>query len=126
MLFIGVMKHLFVKILLVLSLLALTSQCVLFKHTPKSDNVNGDIVMGTTMQNAFSFEATMAQVDSVCVADTLPTLNRWNGKQFEDFETGQIFTRLFFIKVIGKNNNVIYTLLIDDEEPYLFQKRVTK
>lgn len=82
--------------------------------------------MGTTMQNAFSFEATMAQVDSVCIADTLPTLNRWNGKQFEDFETGQIFTRLFFIKVIGKNNNVIYTLLIDDEEPYLFQKRVTK
>ena len=76
------------------------------------------------MMTAFDFEATMAQVDSVCVADTLPTLNKWLSRKFEDFESGFILEKLMYIKTMNNKKEVIYILLIDEEEPYPFQKRI--
>lgn len=114
------MKHLLLKLALTIGLLLGMCSCKLFTHVPK-DN---DIVMGQMMKTEFNFEATIAQVDSVCIADTLPTLNKWTGRQFDDFETGFKYTKLMYIKTFNKNKEVIYILLMDEEEPYPFQKRV--
>ena len=120
------MKHFLLKLVMLLALLTLVSSCKLFRHVPK-DNDNTEITFGEpSMRNGFNFEATLSQVDSVCIADTLPTWNRWTGRQFEDFETGFKYVKLMYIKTFNKNKEVIYILLMDEEEPYPFQKRIVE
>lgn len=109
------------KFFLFLLFTLMVGSCCLFKHTPKD---NGDNAYGASMINVFDFEATLAQIDSVCIADTLPTINKWMSRKFEDYETGFMYEKLMYIKVLNNKKEVIYILLIDEEEPYPFQKRV--
>lgn len=111
------------KFVLLLFFASIVGSCCLFRHGHKDKD---GVISGASMRTEFSFEATMQQVDSVCIADTLPTLNKWLSRKFEDFETGFINEKLMYIKVLNNKKEVIYILLIDKEEPYPFEKRVAE
>ena len=47
-------------------------------------------VYGERMMNSYVMEnVTQRQVDSICVADSLPNFNKWVGSIYVDFETRQ-------------------------------------
>ena len=55
---------------------------------------------GKQLQKMYGYEkmVKMYQVDSICVADTLPSIDEWISTTFYDYETNEAIVKRMFIK----------------------------
>lgn len=84
------------------------------------------VIFGTPRQYlGESFEAYKSQIDSLCQADTLPNIDDWLTVKFKDDETGVDYFKKMCIKYF-KNTETVYTIIIDEAEPYPYTKRITE
>ena len=91
-----------------------------------ADSTKTIVVFGTPRQYiGESFEAYQYQIDSLCAADTLPNTDEWLTVKFKDDETGTEYYKKMCIKYF-KNVETVYTIIIDEAEPYPYTKRVTE
>lgn len=69
---------------------------------------------------------TQQQLDSICIADTLPlNIDDWIHLDSRDYETGKIIRQYIFYR--NNNFETIYTVSkIENENKYLIQKRSVK
>jgi hypothetical protein len=78
------------------------------------------------MRILYDKDFTYAQFDSICVADAIPmNLEQWKAYTSRDYETNNIITEYMFIKALEANGEVIYRLMIVDEDTYNIYKRIT-
>ena len=67
----------------------------------------------------------MRQIDSLIVADTLISLDKWLKITYEDYETGEkILKRMYAIR--HKNKLEVVYIIMGSEEPYKIIKRITQ
>lgn len=83
-----------------------------------------DITFGTSMKVSYEMMATRMQVDSICVADTLPQMDSWLASSFKDYETGAVQVKRMYIKKNDKNE-IIY-IILGNEQPYKVTRRITE
>jgi hypothetical protein len=114
------MKKYIEKIAISLIMVMMVVSCGLFKKACKEK----DVQFGTSMMNSYVMNASKWQVDSICTADTLPSLDKWIINQFKDYETGEYITKYMYIKSLGKDE-IVY-IIIGESEPYKVQRRITK
>ena len=95
--------------------------CDLLFKTPRKDNNTN---LGVGMKASYEMVATAWQVDSICKADTLPTLDMWLVTTFNDFETGESIYKRMYIKELGVNE-IIY-IIMGNDEPYKVTRRITE
>lgn len=79
---------------------------------------------GNGMLNSYVMEATAWQVDSICNADALPSLDEWIVNSFQDFETGENIVKYMYIKRLG-DNEIIY-IIMGQKEPFNVTRRITQ
>lgn len=113
----------FKSFLLGLLVIVSMSGCgLLCKQKQNTDGQN----YGTSMKILYEKDFTHAQFDSICVADTLPMdLEQWKPYSSIDYETSQGITEYLFIKSLEKDGEVIYRLIVVDEDTYNIYKRIT-
>lgn len=86
----------------------------------------GDLTFGTSvMMNSYEMQITQHQLDSICVADILPTYDKWIKTSFIDYETDSVFTKRLYLKDYSDENEVIY-ILLGEKEPYKITKRIAE
>ena len=101
-----------IKTLILFLIVALSfNGCFLFKNLPKGNNNNdndGDIMYGITMVlNGY-------QMDSLLIADELPTLDEWIKVGFQDYETHESIYKYTYIKDITERSELIYIATVKD------------
>ena len=116
------MKKLFRNLLVALSVAALISGC--FGPCVKTITPTEPILGGPIMKTSYTMMATSYQVDSICAADTLPSLDKWNGTSFNDYETNEVVIKRLYIKRSG-NAEIMYTVT-GQNEPFAVSVRITK
>lgn len=85
---------------------------------------NTEIVLGGQMYNTFESNFTIAQFDSICIADKISkNLNKWHKLSGRDGETNQVYTIYMYIKSLGQSE-CIYRLVKNNEESYKITKRI--
>lgn len=117
------MKKFFKYILLVVSIFALIGGCV-WPTRVKPGNDDNIVLGGPQMLNSYVMTASDYQVDSICVADTLPSLDTWMLSAFKDYETGEQIVKRVYIKQSG-DEEVMY-IITGRSEPYSVTRRITK
>lgn len=81
---------------------------------------------GKTMVSVYNMGITNAQLDSICVADTLSLdFNDWLNGYFVDFETRDTVFKHTFIKCANKPNETIY-IVTEWRDSLAIIKRVRK
>ena len=105
-------------------LIGLSTSCAWLFQTGSNGN-GGNVTLGTpVMKNSYTMIATAAQVDSICVVDTLPNIDTWLGASFTDYETGEKIIKRMYFKNWGKTE-IVYTIT-GNKEPYNVSMRITK
>lgn len=108
------------KKLLIILIFTLILAC-----TPKTI-ITGPTQIDGTMTNIGTFYYQQHQMDSMCIADTLPGLNAWQYIGQVDYETGNQIHIYFFIKQDTINNKeLMYRALLKDSI-YKVTKRLTE
>ena len=105
------MKNKIPSLLLVLILSFMFTGCGLLNKIFHGNNPDIDVVYGTDDQimKETSHVYTTFQLDSMCVADTLPrNLNEWLGKSYTDSETKKRITKYMYIKRLTDTGELIY------------------
>ena len=83
-------------------------------------------ILGSSMKIELHIEkASTAQVDSLIIADTLPSLNKWISSIFIDDNTKEVIVKRMYIKQHSSKHEVLY-LVNGDNEPFEIIKRVEK
>jgi hypothetical protein len=73
---------------------------------PKVIN-GGDEELGNIMANAINKKVSMAQFDSICIADTIPNkLSDWQFLGLKDYETNKRTSLFMYVKRSGKTESV--------------------
>ncbi len=106
------MRKIFLFLLVFLSL----SGCGLFKKTHKTTTQENpyDIIYSRTIDNM-----TLAQFDSVCVADTLlGQLDDWYTSYFVDEETKETIAKHIYIKQNKRFRTIYVFTVYTDEKKY--------
>lgn len=107
------MRAILFKIFLFIILAAGASKC----------NGNGGNNTNVVM-TGFERVMTAAQIDSLCVADTLDAdIEYWIKASFRDYETGQIVTKYSYIKELTDTTEILYIITYKDST-YTVLKRV--
>lgn len=84
-----------------------------------------EFMLGSSMRMEQTLlNATQHQVDSVCVADSLPKIKTWTGTSFTDFETRQVTIKRTYIK--RANNKETVYIVIGQKAPYIIEKRISE
>lgn len=107
-----IMRKIFLFLLVFLSL----SGCGLFKKTHKTTTQENpyDIIYSRTIDNM-----TLAQFDSVCVADTLlGELDDWYTSYFVDEETKETIAKHIYIKQNKRFRTIYVFTVYTDEKKY--------
>ena len=115
------MKKFITNLLAAVMLCLSVASCGWLRNICKNDV---EPTYGTSMMNSYVMEATRWQIDSICAADALPTMDKWIVKSFRDNETGVSIYKYMYIKSLGKDE-VIY-IIVGNSEPYSLQRRITK
>lgn len=104
--------------------LAILSILFLISCGPTKNISNGDISIATKI---YTYTQVLEdyQLDSLCVTDTLPPLDKWIVSRFKDYETGKGITKCMYIKEIAPGKEYIYIILPEDDK-YKLTKRITK
>lgn len=112
----------FFKILMVAFLTLMLYNC---STTNNIKNKEIDIIYGDSMRYDLYIEkATLYQVDSIIIADTLPTLDLWLSTSFVDFQTNERILKRLCIKQCDKIETVY--VVVGNKEPYKLEKRIRK
>lgn len=83
----------------------------------------GDTVVGA--MKAYTMVLNMRQLDSLATADTLaPNFEKWKKMYYTDYETGNRITKYTYIKRANTDNEVVYTLVPQNDTLYLITKRI--
>ena len=115
----------FLKGLALALFIGLSVSCGWIFQAGGNGNGGTEVTLGTpVMKNSYTMVATMAQVDSICVADTLPNIDTWIGASFTDYETGEKIIKRMYFKNWGKTE-IVYTIT-GTTEPYDVSMRITK
>jgi hypothetical protein len=105
-------------------LMIIATAAMLFSCGPGwKQNHNGNQEPVFSMRNAYVMQASSYQVDSICVADTLPSLNEWISSTFKDYEDGTTIVKRVYVKEYQSGNQNIY-VITGKEEPYSVTKRI--
>ena len=115
------MKNLFKKFVLAIVLCLSFVACDLLFKTPRNDN---EPTYGSSMLVAYTMNASSWQVDSICQADTLPSVDTWLKSQFMDYETNEIVTKRLYYKDYG-DTEVVY-IITGSTEPFVVTRRITE
>lgn len=94
--------------------------------TPKSIFNDGSKIIEGHMSNLSVVYYNQHQMDSMCIADTLPELSNWQYIENKDFETGSKISLYFYLKqdtII--NQELLYKAEKKDSE-FKVTKRLTK
>lgn len=82
-----------------------------------------EIAFGSSMRNSYTMEITKSQLDSICHADTLPSVERWASARFTDYETNKSYMKRMCRKSV---NGVEYMyILAEDGRKYKITRRIT-
>lgn len=103
---------------------AMISICIIGCCTQKKA-VSGDFI-GSSMKVEFHIDDAKAfQVDSLIIADTLPSLDKWISSTFIDYDTNKPVVKRMYIKQYSLKHEILY-LVIGESEPFEIIKRVEK
>lgn len=122
------MKNKIPSLLLVLILSFMFTGCGLLNKIFHGNNPDIDVVYGTDDQimKEITHTYTSFQLDSMCVADTLPqNLNEWLGKSYTDSETKKRITRYMYIKQLTDTGELIY-IVTPRESLFIVKKRTAE
>lgn len=112
------MMSFFKSLILSVGIIFIVFGCSGTKHSSNT-------VYGETMRNSYVMEnVTQRQLDSICVADTLPNIKEWTGSIFVDFETRQTVVKRICMK--SKEPKQILYVIIGEKEPYKIERRITE
>ena len=119
------MKNKIISLLVLFSVLVSFTGCgMLNKIFHRTNQENTEITFGSS-QNMYqvTHEYTAYQVDSMCVADTLPgNFDGWIRRAYSDYETNQPIVRYMYIKELNDNYEMIY-IVTPRGEMYVVSKR---
>lgn len=80
-----------------------------------------------TMKNEILGVFTQQQIDSLCIADTLPiNLGEWIPLLTRDYESGEKMQQYLFIKKHSSDETIYVITRYSDNENYRIQKRSVK
>lgn len=115
------------NVLLALSIIVSLNGCGLLNKIFHGHNEGTDVVGNEDqIMASMTHEYTRPQLDSMCVADTLPlNLNEWLWRSYTDNETHRKIYRYMYIKQLTENGELIY-LVTPRGEMYIVMKRFTK
>lgn len=116
------MKNFFKNLILSIVMCLTFVACDLLFKTPR--NNDGQSLGNPSMKLSYEMTATEWQVDSICKADTLPTIDTWILQSFIDYESGDRITKRMYIKEYG-DNEVVY-IIVGVNEPYKVTRRITE
>lgn len=117
------MKKLLSKFTIAIAFIGLI--CCSNTCTETGSTSNGENVLGTpSMTIGYTMQATRHQIDSICVADTLPNFNKWLGQEFKDYETGEVIIKKMYVKT---RNGYEATYIVNGKnEPYTVTQRIKR
>lgn len=119
------MKNKILGFFILLSLLfSLTGCGMLNKLFHKNNEENTEITSGSApIMYQETHEYNSSQVDSMCVADTLPrTFDSWTPWAYLDHETNNYIVRYMYIKEYNDNYEIIY-IITPRGDIYIVSKR---
>lgn len=91
--------------------------CTTLKHEE-------EITFGSSMRNSYTMNVTQNQLDSICLADTLPILDRWTSVRFTDYETNTVYIKRMCRKNV--NNSEYMYILTENGRKYKITRRITE
>ena len=113
----------FLNILITVSFLFILVNCSIFKHSKKE---NKDEILGASIKYELCIEnASTYQIDSLIIADTLPSLNFWYASVFVDYQTNEKVVKRMYIKAYDKQKEITY-IIQGTKEPFYLEKRIRK
>ena len=92
----------------------------------KRQQERNDYPLGTSMKITCNItEGKEYQIDSLVVADTLPSVNKWLRTVYLDYETGNRYIKRMYVRNYPDGTEAVY-LILGSEEPYKISKRITQ
>lgn len=80
---------------------------------------------GKSSMYGYEMIVNMRQVDSICLVDTLWSIDKWTKTTFIDYETNEPYVKRMFIKDYSDNYEVTY-ILIEQDTLFRIIKRIGK
>lgn len=118
------MKNKIITFVVLFSVLFFTTGCGTLNRIFHRNAENTEINLGAS-QNMYqeTHEYNSSQVDSMCVADTLPrTFESWQPWAYLDHETNKYIVRYMYIKEYNDNYEIIY-IITPRGDIYIVSKR---
>lgn len=119
------MKNRILSFIVFVSLLFSFTGCgMLNRIFHRADKEDTEMTFGSS-QNMYqvTHEYSLYQVDSMCVADTLPgNFEGWVRRAYTDYETNEYVIRYMYIKELNDNFEMIY-IVTPRGEVYVVSKR---
>lgn len=112
------MKKLFPKFVIMMIMMASLLSCGNTRRSTPNTNITPSMTIGYTMN------ASMNQIDSICMADTLPTFKNWLSNEFKDAETGDVILKRVYVK--QRNDYEVTYIAVGTNEPYEIIQRIKK
>lgn len=110
----NVLKHILTSVMVTMFFIG----CATMKHQPK------DATLGTSMKIAYVInEAKTYQIDSIVLADTLPSVDKWMLMNYLDYETNKRVLKRMYIRTYTNGSESTY-IIVGNEEPYQITKRI--
>jgi len=94
--------------------------------TPKSIFNDGSKIIEGQMTNLDIVSYSQYQIDSMCIADTLPELSNWQYLENKDFESGKKISLYFYLKQDTVINQELLYKVEKNDSNYKVTKRLTK
>ena len=112
----NVLKHILTSVIVTMFFIG----CATMKHQQT------DVAFGTSMKIAYVIDnAKTYQIDSIVLADTLPSVDRWMHMTYMDYETNKRILKKMYIRTYENGSESTY-IIIGDNEPYKITKRIIK
>lgn len=85
-----------------------------------------DLELSTSMKITCNIEnGKFYQIDSIMVADTLPSLDKWLYSTYIDYSTNKKIVKRMYIRTYDEKREVVY-VITGETEPYKITKRITE
>ena len=116
------MKAILKYVLLVIGLTLMIIGCGVVKRQQEKN----EFPFGTSMRITCNIEnGTFEQIDSIIIADTLPSLNKWLRSVYIDYETSNRIMKHMYIRTYDNGTESVYVIMGSDE-PFKITKRITE
>ncbi len=116
------MKGVFSKLFLTIGICISMASCGWLTKLNKPSNADNNL--GSPMMKiSYTMTATDWQVDSICKADKLPSLDSWIINAFKDYETDETIIKRMYIK--EENGMELVYIVVGRNEPYKVTRRIS-